>query len=579
MSKTGSQFIVDTQPTKEVVVSGLTKDASVEACIFDLIDNSIDAARERLLEEDPQEGISMPDDFSFFEIKLNISGDGVSIADNCGGIPIAALRDMVLRFGKPSSQALGIGVYGVGLNRAIFKLGRLSTLQTDTGKARAELTLNVSEYLKDDKNWGLPALQVPSQGIVGTELAISQPPTEIEELIADETFISELKNDISRRYSKFLDRGLTLILNTDHVVGNVVNMRENGPFPIEKKFYKTKNGVSILFQVGDHEDHRFKGEPNYNQEENKSLTPEYGWTIYCNDRAIVVSDTTRLTGWDTRFHSEFYGFVGTVNFLSEDPSLLPWNTTKTDLDLNNAAYKLALEDMRRFAERWRSFTARFKRERKDSKPLAIPPQPAADVKKSQTTAAGQGPVANAPAPASTSNLTAMPKAIKPKEGHNDLRYVLPDDINEFHCQDKFLEIVREAKALDVGTMPYASLAVIRMLFEFSLTHFMNREKRGKELIEFVVKKREDKSGKKITNPSSVSPKLEETLAFLDENPEIWGPLAASHIKKSVTRLKGYVPVINGALHNPFQAIHRSKVFQIRDEALAGLRYLIEHPLP
>jgi len=577
MSESGLEFVVDTQPTKEVVVSSLTKDASVEACIFDLIDNSIDAARERLLKGQLQESVSMPDDFSDFEIKLEISESGVNICDNCGGIPVEALRDMVLRFGKPSSQELGIGVYGVGLNRAIFKLGRVSVLHTDTGKARAELTLNVEHYLDDDKNWGLPAMQVPSRGIVGTELLISQPPTTIKELISDDEFISSLRADISRRYSKFLERGLTLILNTEHVIGNVVNMRENGPFPIEKKFYKTKNGVSILLQVGDHEDHRFKGEDNYSQELNKSLTPDYGWTIYCNDRAIVVSDTTRLTGWDARFHSEFYGFVATVDFLSKDPSLLPWNTTKTDLDLNNPAYKLALEDMRRFAERWRSFTARYKRERKDSKPLAIPPQAPTQTK--PTSHSGIAKPANIKGPSEAPAPSLTPKPTKPKQGHNELRFVLPEDINEFHCQDKFLEIVREAKNLDVGTNPYASLAVIRMLFEFSLTHFMNREKRGKELIDFVIKKREEKTGKKIDNPNSVSPRLEETLNFLDENPDVWGPLAANHIKKSVTKLKGYVPDINGALHNPFQAIHRSKVFQIRDEALSGLRHLIEYPLP
>ncbi len=41
----------DTSPTKEVVVNSLTKDASVDACLFDLVDNSIDSARSVIEQE------------------------------------------------------------------------------------------------------------------------------------------------------------------------------------------------------------------------------------------------------------------------------------------------------------------------------------------------------------------------------------------------------------------------------------------------------------------------------------------------------------------------------------------------
>ena len=39
------EFPVDTSPTKRVVVDSITRDATDEECIFDLIDNAIDAAR------------------------------------------------------------------------------------------------------------------------------------------------------------------------------------------------------------------------------------------------------------------------------------------------------------------------------------------------------------------------------------------------------------------------------------------------------------------------------------------------------------------------------------------------------
>ena len=45
MAEQGKRFLIDTSPTKEAVVDGITRDATDEECIFDLIDNSIDAAR------------------------------------------------------------------------------------------------------------------------------------------------------------------------------------------------------------------------------------------------------------------------------------------------------------------------------------------------------------------------------------------------------------------------------------------------------------------------------------------------------------------------------------------------------
>ena len=82
----GLRFSVDTSPTKEVVVSSLTRDASVEACIFDLIDNSVDAARDtaraRIVNQDETTTI---DDYSGFTISLTIDGTGLKIVDNCGG--------------------------------------------------------------------------------------------------------------------------------------------------------------------------------------------------------------------------------------------------------------------------------------------------------------------------------------------------------------------------------------------------------------------------------------------------------------------------------------------------------------
>lgn len=567
---TGKPFVVNTQPTKQVVVSGLTKDATVRACIFDLIDNSIDAARNRLFSEsENDEPRDLPESFDGFRIVLQFSGTGLKIEDNCGGIAVDSLREMVLRFGRASSHELGIGVFGVGLNRAIFKLGRVAHLKTDTGKQRAELVLNIEQYVADDDDWGLPAEEFESSGVVGTEIEIRQPTDEISQELGDADFADDIRAEIGQRYSRFLGRKLAITINGTPAIAHEIAMRENGPFPIENKFYRTESGVSVYITVGEHAGHRFQYDEGYDREENKQLTPEYGWTVFCNDRAILVSDTTRTTGWDTKFHSEHYGFVASVSFVAADPAKLPWLTTKTDVDLNNPAYKLALEDMRRFAEKWRTFTDRYKKIRKDQS-QAIPPAP---VK------LGGLPPSQPKVGDRSLAPTSVFKPVVNKEGHNSLRYVLPANVSEHHCEDKFLEIVREAKTLDIGTHPYAALALIRMLFEFSVTTYMIRIKKGAELKSFAMAKRAKDNGKPVKNPDSFSPKLTEVLAYLQKHPEIWGDLQSNHVKTSINKLASYAPQINGVLHNPFQAVHRSLVFQIRDEAIHALRHLIEQPFP
>ena len=168
MSKKGKPFSVDTRPTKEAVVDSLTRDISVDACLFDLIDNSVDAARDSIFARGKKHPIDgLPNSYAGYKISLSFAGSGFSIRDKCGGITVERLKELVLRFGKRSSHHMGIGIFGLGLNRALFKLGRVSHLKTDTASQRAELVLNTEEYLKSD-DWSLPAEEFQSSGQAGT---------------------------------------------------------------------------------------------------------------------------------------------------------------------------------------------------------------------------------------------------------------------------------------------------------------------------------------------------------------------------------------------------------------------------
>jgi hypothetical protein len=382
MARAGKPFSVDTHPTKEVVVNGLTRDATVQACIFDLIDNSIDAARDTIFARHPEATRDdLPESYNNYKIDITLNGAEFRIEDNCGGISVENLKKLVLRFGERSQHSMGIGAFGVGLNRALFKLGKISHLKTDTGKQRAEMILEVDAYLKDP-SWDLPAQEFSSSGRVGTDIEIKQLPDDIARDFADRDWEKELHHAIGRRYGRFIAKHLKIIVNNVPIKNEEVKIRENPPVEYEgdHKFYKTKDGVSIHVKFGQHKDHRFSNEDGYDKDRNSTLTNQYGWNVICNDRAILIADQSRKTGWDTKLHSEHYGFVGFVDFIGE-PERLPWNTTKTDVDLNNEAYALALKDMRQFAEKWRAMAD--KRKKTKRKPRKLPPKKAAVTSKSR----------------------------------------------------------------------------------------------------------------------------------------------------------------------------------------------------
>jgi len=574
MPKKGKPFLVDTKPTKEVVVDSLTRDISVEACLFDLIDNSIDAARDTIFaraEEKRAEGL--PDSYSGFKITLAFSGDGCLIDDNCGGITVERLRTMVLRFGQRSSHPMGIGIFGLGLNRALFKLGRVSHLKTDTGSQRAELILKTEEYLKSD-DWNLPAEEFKSSGKVGTSIEVRQLYEDIARSFADNDWVEKYRCEVGRRYGRFIEKGLVIEINGVAVPDGEIRIRKDSPFPEEYKFYKTE-GVTVHIRFGQHSEHRFSAEPDYDKSRNTLLTDQFGWTVLCNDRAIVVSDKTMKTGWDTKFHTEFYGFVGIVTFDADDPAKLPWDTTKFDVDMNNRAYLTALVDMRKFAEKWRSYANRAKdAQRKGEKLLPMPatakkaPDGSSDASKKPTVPTGSK-ASNSPV-----STTTVKKPPTRKKDHNQFGTVLPDDVDELHCFDKHLALVHEAKSLDLNALTYSGMALIRCLFEATVVTYLGRHEKLTELKQFAIDERK-KDGQTIKNEKDVVPNMDEMIAFLVNNPDIWGAVKRNHLKHSLSRMAAHKKILNSAVHNPWQPINRSEAFTIRDEVLPILRHLIE----
>src|SRR5579872_1345216 len=118
-------------PRKNFFAQMFTKDISLEDCVLDLIDNSIDGfvkSRNMRLSAIANEiWIKKPAKVHMSElpsIRVKLSESAFEIKDNCGGIDLEDAVNEVFNFGHPlgyTSESLG--VYGIGLKRALFKLG------------------------------------------------------------------------------------------------------------------------------------------------------------------------------------------------------------------------------------------------------------------------------------------------------------------------------------------------------------------------------------------------------------------------------------------------------------------------
>lgn len=137
---------VEASPTKEFFISVLVRDITVNQAITDLVDNSIDGAlRLRRLS-----------DYNGLWVEVRVTEDRFIIADNCGGIPIEVARRYAFRFGRPPAAPAtphSLGQFGVGMKRAIFKLGSEFTVESRTENSHFLIEEDVNHWKAREDDW------------------------------------------------------------------------------------------------------------------------------------------------------------------------------------------------------------------------------------------------------------------------------------------------------------------------------------------------------------------------------------------------------------------------------------------
>jgi len=149
----------DGRPTKAFFVGMLTRDIDLSDAILDLLDNCLDGVVRKKGSKEKEW-----DDFDYYKgyyATINIKKNLFSIEDNCGGIPRKVAENYAFRMGRvPNSEDKNeslatVGIYGIGMKRAIFKMGCEATVTTKNNGSAYRVKI-LPEWANDANNWDFP---------------------------------------------------------------------------------------------------------------------------------------------------------------------------------------------------------------------------------------------------------------------------------------------------------------------------------------------------------------------------------------------------------------------------------------
>jgi hypothetical protein len=343
---------VDARPEKRFFVEMLTRDIEFAPAVIDLVDNSVDGAK-RL------RGVSGTDGqptFAGLRVDLFLASDRFEISDNCGGFSRQVATEYAFRFGRAAGQPTSegeVGQFGVDMKRALFKLGSAFTVESQHAGDRWKVEVDVPRWLEPDAPWVFPIKGDGSGGDDGTLLRAESLLASASSRFGREAFLSRVTSEIAMRHAIALEQGLTITVNgrpltprpaqllQSDIVKPLTYLEEiavedgavnGGGAPLSMRLYA---GLTTLDEE-ENEDEVDTDEPTLFTGHDAA-----GWYVFCNDRALVFADRSRLTGWGEeapRYHPQYRRFRGFV-YLNGDSRAMPWNTTKTDVDEDSVVWQ------------------------------------------------------------------------------------------------------------------------------------------------------------------------------------------------------------------------------------------------
>jgi len=464
---------VNTGINQKYLEETLTTDITVLESIFDLIDNSIDAARDHLLQsKSSTDKYGLPKTYKGYKIHVRLSQKSICIRDNCLGINENTLSNRAFKIAEISDHKFGIGQYGLGLKRALLKFGSCFGMSTDDGEYSYKMRFTNKELAMQS---GIKASMFKSTSIRKTLFIASDIKSDVRYELESELWLENALRMLGIRYAAYIAKGLKISISCPHhqtfekIIGKLPGIRKKSKLTTRNTSF-TNDGVTVFIESGIHSEYIFPTEDGHSLTKNRDITDEYGLYFICNDRVIVAQSTEKEHGWKTKWHSEYNGFVCLVRFVSEDPRKMPWNTLKTALRTDGRLFVETRSKLQPIADSYRQ----------EVKKLYLPQKSKVENRENTSTPEDQTTetTSNIEPTQQNSVKTNKTKLLKP----NDWKSLL--DLDPAQADELILQLLlEEARNLPMSTFPCTSAILLRSIIEKSLKQFIYKSKNTKNVIE------------------------------------------------------------------------------------------------
>ena len=242
---------ISASPTKGFFVDMLIRDIPLQQAVLDLIDNCVDGAK----------GIRQDEDFSGLRVDIDFSKDQFTIVDNCGGFSREVARDYAFRFGRDkkfTSTKHSIGQFGVGMKRALFKMGKHFVVESKTTEDHWAVEVDVDDWESRADDWTFPWSSPSDERLqdrdVGTFIKVSSLREGTASTFGTSVFFNRVIGSIKSKHREFISNGLEVFVNGSRVDASDLRIYSTAQLkPVVEKFSVNEGGetpVDIRIVVG-----------------------------------------------------------------------------------------------------------------------------------------------------------------------------------------------------------------------------------------------------------------------------------------------------------------------------------------
>ena len=220
--------LANAYPKKRFFIQMFTRDIPLMDCVLDLIDNCVDGlARTGSLEMHMisddifgKKANRVPSKSDHPHIRVKFNARSFTISDNCGGIDYDYALEDVFNFGHSTKRSKEyLGVYGIGMKRAMFKMGDRFEIQSKTVDNGFSCTLDVPEWMKKDsdiKDWTIPLNPGPkarTSRSAGTTITVTKLKKNVADLLSSRQFEGNLSKAVGRVYAFLVEKYVRISIN------------------------------------------------------------------------------------------------------------------------------------------------------------------------------------------------------------------------------------------------------------------------------------------------------------------------------------------------------------------------------